>query len=147
MRGISLLVALIAAAVAFPCSAQMKAPAVALPKTAVDSSEPEPCEPGANLPGVQCMAQLRKAQDQKLNVAYRVALRLLPEADAWDNRKNREHLVKAQRAWLQFRLEHCTVVGWQEGGSNMSATFASQQCEWALTEERIAFLGSVGANP
>ena len=146
MRGISLIVALIAVVNAFPCSAQTKSPAVALPKTAVASSGAEPCEPGPNLPGVQCMAELQKGQDRKLNEAYRVALRILPESDAQDNRRNREHLVKAQRAWLQFRLEHCIVVGWQEGGSNMSATFASQQCEWALTEGRIAFLTSIGAN-
>jgi uncharacterized protein YecT (DUF1311 family) len=92
------------------------------------------------------MAELQKGQDRKLNEAYRAALRVLPESDKWDNRRNREHLVKAQRAWLQFRLEHCTVVGWREGGSNMSATFASQRCETALTEERITFLKSVSAN-
>lgn len=145
MRGTSLNLALIALVVAFPCLAKT-APAVALPKTSVQSSEPEPCEPGTNLPGVQCMAKLQKGQDRKLNEVYRSALLVLPESDTSDNRRNRVHLVNAQRAWLQFRREHCIVVGWQEGGSNMSATFASQQCEWALTEERIMFLSSIVAN-
>lgn len=124
-------------------SAQGLQRAVAVPKLAASSAEAGPCEPGSNLPGVQCMAELQKKQDRELNDVYRAALLVLPESDSWDNRRNREHLVKAQRAWLQFRLEHCTVVGWREGGSNMSATFASQQCQWKLTEERMEFLRSM----
>jgi uncharacterized protein YecT (DUF1311 family) len=137
--------ALIGLVVAFPSLAQTTPP-VTLPKAPLPSSEPEPCEPGANLPGVQCMARLQKGQDRKLNEAYRAALRVMPESDTGDSHRNREHLAKAQRAWLLYRREHCIVVGWEEGGSNMSATFASQQCEWALTEERIFFLNSLVEN-
>jgi uncharacterized protein YecT (DUF1311 family) len=92
------------------------------------------------------MAALQKVQDRELNVVYRAALQALPEQDSWDKRRNRENLVKAQRAWLQFRDTHCTVVGAQEGGSNISITFATQRCEWDMTDDRAKFLKSVEAN-
>lgn len=132
---------------ALAASAQTKEPkAAAIPKESTGGPGAEECEAGANLPGVQCMAQLQMKQDRSLNAVYRAAIRALPENDSWDNRRNRAQLVKAQRAWLQYRTKHCTVVGAQEGGSNMSITFASQLCESSLTEERIRFLESVAAN-
>jgi uncharacterized protein YecT (DUF1311 family) len=134
------------ALLALSAVAQPKLPKMmAMPKVP-SAGAAESCEPSPSLPGVQCMAEQQKIQDRELNAAYRAALHALPEQDSWDTRRNRENLVKAQRAWRRYRDTHCPVVGAQEGGSNMSITFAMQLCEWNLTDERIKFLKLVAEN-
>jgi uncharacterized protein YecT (DUF1311 family) len=147
MRANWFLFALIGIALTSTCVAQTKLPkAIATPKTGSSQANADDCEIGPYLPGVQCLAEMRKRQDAKLNVAYRAALAALPENNQWDSRRNQAQLLKAQTAWLKFRAEHCLVVGAQEGGSNMSITFHAQMCESSLTDERIMFLKTVGEN-
>jgi uncharacterized protein YecT (DUF1311 family) len=147
MRALAQYSAWLVTVLALSAVAQTKTPKVVATSKAMSGNvKVETCEPSASLPGVQCMAEQQKVQDRELNSVYRLALQALPEHDSWDSRRNREYLVKAQRAWLQFRSTHCTVAGAQEGGSNMSITFAMQQCEWDLTSERIKFLTSVAVN-
>ncbi len=142
-----LTISLIWITLASASAAQTKLPKMVNPAK-VDSSKDkeEECEVEPNLPGVQCFAKSRKAQDRRLNAAYKAALAVLPQNDPTDSRRNKAQLVKAERAWLKFREEHCPVVGAQEGGSNMSITFNSQLCESNLTDERIKFLKSVAEN-
>lgn len=147
MRAHRFLSALVGVVLAFTSVAQTKLPkAVATSKAGSSQANADDCEIGAHLPGVQCLAQVGMVQDAKLNDVYRAALAALPPNDQSDSRRNREQLVKAQRAWLKFRDEHCTVVGAQEGGSNMSVTFNAQMCESSLTDERIKFLKTIAEN-
>lgn len=126
--------------------AQTRLEAFAEPKLVPQQIGTDKCEIGTDLPGVQCFAQARKRQDMQLDAAYRRALAAQPANDPTDDRRNTGQLVKAQKAWLTYRQAHCTVVGSQEGGSNMSVTYNAQRCESDLTDARIQFLKSIAAN-
>jgi uncharacterized protein YecT (DUF1311 family) len=126
--------------------AQTRLEAVAEPKPMPLQTGGKECEIGTDLPGVQCFAQARKRQDTQLHVVYRRALAALPANDPRDDRRNRGQLMKAQKAWLAYRQAHCTVVGAQEGGGNLTITYNTQMCESKLTDERMMFLKSIAAN-
>jgi uncharacterized protein YecT (DUF1311 family) len=146
MRIFLSLLAAIAMGMASTSLAQSRLEAFAEPKLVPPQIAGEKCEMGSDLPGVQCFAEVRKKQDVQLHAAYRRALAALLANDPRDDRRNRGQLVKAQKAWLAYRQAHCTVVGAQEGGGNLSITYNTQRCESDLTDARIQFLKFITAN-
>ena len=106
-------------------------------------AEGDPCGGSSNIEQVQCLNIELKKQDQELNQVYKLAIATLPEKDETDNRKVRHQLVLAQRAWLNYRNEHCTFVGAQEGGNNLWVTHFSLICIQNETTERIKFLKGI----
>jgi uncharacterized protein YecT (DUF1311 family) len=101
------------------------------------------CGGKSHIEDVQCLATFLKKQDRELNQVYKRALAALPEKDNSDDRKARTQLVKSQRAWLKYRDENCTLIGGQEGGSNLWVTHFAALCEKNETAERIKFLKSI----
>ena len=83
------------------------------------------------------------ALDKDINAAYKHALTLLPELSGPDAAKGREQLKKSQRVWLQYKEEHCEVVGGQHGGSEDDMSLAAELCEVALQKERLQFLKGI----
>jgi len=140
------LLGVIAVVLASTGLAQTRLEAFAEPKPMSPQIGTDECEIGTHLPGVQCFAQARKRQDVQLHAAYRRALAALPASDPRDDRRNRGQLVKAQKAWLSYRQAHCTVVGAQEGGGNISITYYVQRCESDLTDARMKFLASIAGS-
>lgn len=80
----------------------------------------------------QCTAQEYQAADRRLNQVYQQLTRKLKVSQ-------RQRLVTAQRAWIQFRDQSCDYEqGVYEGGS--FAPVARGQCMTQMTRKRIADL-------
>jgi|GEM_PF-6158054 len=94
-------------------------------------------------PTLACAKAEYDALDKDINAAYKHALTLLPETSGAEAPKGREQLKKSQRVWLQYKEEHCEVVGGQHGGSEDDMSLAAELCEVALQKERLQFLKGI----
>ena len=84
--------------------------------------------------------------DKELNLIWKKALAKVPAAGKTDDlRKERAQFITAQKAWLQYRENHCAVMGGLQGGSNQWVTIFAQNCDIGMTQERIKFLKEVAA--
>lgn len=110
----------------------------------VGNAENDPCGGKSHIEDVQCLGKALEAQDQELNQVYKLALAALPEKSNSDIRKEKYQLVKSQRAWLKYRDENCTLIGGQEGGSNLWVSHFAALCVQHETAERIKFLKTIG---
>lgn len=115
-----------------------------VPVTSAFTLEDSGCGGEGHLADVQCLGRYLQWLDREMNTVYVKALAKLPVQDQTDDRRGREQLRKSQRAWLQYRREHCTLVGGLEGGSNLAVTAEAAMCEEREVKVRIKFLRSVG---
>jgi|EndMetStandDraft_4_1072995.scaffolds.fasta_scaffold14418_4 uncharacterized protein YecT (DUF1311 family) len=104
------------------------------------------CDDGGTLGQVQCLTAFNRQLDAEMNVIYQKALARLPDRDEQDSRKQREQLRRSQRAWVPYMRENCTLIGGQEGGSNLWVSYFAAMCEERELRQRIQFLeGIAGA--
>jgi uncharacterized protein YecT (DUF1311 family) len=91
---------------------------------------------GVNADMHACIASESKAQDTRLNAAYRELRASLPVP-------RQAALQAAQRDWLRFRDSNCSYVNDPQGGSN--ARLGAGLCVLRMTTERADELRSLQA--
>lgn len=110
-------------------------------ESAVVAQTPNCNEPQTTIEMNQCSAQEADAADQKLNQVYQ---QLTAKLDP----KQRERMVSAQLAWIEFRDKTCEYERGQfEGGTIATSTY--YYCIARVTEQRVSdletYLGTLQA--
>jgi uncharacterized protein YecT (DUF1311 family) len=101
-------------------------------ESAVVAQTPNCNEPQTTIEMNQCSAQEADAADQKLNQVYQ---QLTAKLDP----KQRERMVSAQLAWIDFRDKTCEYERGQfEGGTITTSTY--YYCIARITEQRVSDL-------
>jgi len=108
--------------------------------------EPNCAEPITQSDMTRCEIRRFEAADRKMNQQWKVTLAAERNADrspAGDGRPTyADQLLKAQRAWLTYRDEHCRSDGYRmRGGSAEPMLVAS--CRAELTEGRTKQLAAL----
>ena len=94
----------------------------------------------------RCAVRAYETADAALNRQWKTTLATMRRFDATPERDGRpgyaDQLLKAQRAWLSYRDEHCRSAGYaMRGGSAEPMVVAS--CRARLTEERTRQLAQL----
>ena len=82
---------------------------------------------------VACITEEYRRFDARLNAAYRIALRQRPD--------RRDALVRAERAWLNYRTANCDYYLDPDGGT--LARVAANDCVLRMTAERTLELEAI----
>jgi uncharacterized protein YecT (DUF1311 family) len=86
---------------------------------------------------IECATTHYMSADDQLNVVYTLVRKRLQEMHL---RAEEENLVKAQRAWIQFRDAHCRWAGeYSEPGSGLKS-FRAIACMEVETVRRTYYL-------
>lgn len=97
------------------------------------------CAGATTIEFAQCLSRQLNALQKKLAGVYEGVLQRTPEHSAFDDRKTRAQLEKAQAAWENYTRANCAYVGAIEGGSNAWVTVFEVQCLIQETKARIQF--------
>jgi uncharacterized protein YecT (DUF1311 family) len=104
------------------------------PVGAGDQGAPEKSCDGSTYEMVECLKAKAAQWDDRMNMAYRQALR-----DAMP--KQREQLRAAQRSWVQYRDANCLYYDLGEG---TIARIDAGECMRSMTEARARELEGLG---
>ncbi len=100
--------------------------------------------PHAPIEQMICNGRELERLDKELNRIWEKALAATPkDGSTADNRKERQQLMKSQKAWNRFREEDCAFSGGLEGGTNQWVTIFAQMCEQEMYKDRIRFLKQI----
>ncbi|WP_082605608.1 lysozyme inhibitor LprI family protein [Curvibacter sp. PAE-UM] len=86
---------------------------------------------------VQCASEFYKLADDQLNVVYSAARKQLKSHGQLHEEQN---LVRAQRAWIQFRDAHCTYAGEKMAQGTGLNSFHAIACMEVETIRRTYYL-------
>ena len=98
-------------------------------------------DPQAQLEMNMCAYRDFERADAAMNVQWRTVVVAMREADRGVDRKNDQQplhydtLLAAQRAWLTFRDQHCTLASFEARGGSMQPMLVSG-CKVELTRAR-----------
>jgi uncharacterized protein YecT (DUF1311 family) len=95
----------------------------------------DPCHSGGALGQGECANQRFRVADKKLNELYKKLMNALPP-DGKDSFA-RASLVRAQKAWIQFKESNCDFYGEVNGGVQMWKSTYTMFCRADVTERRV----------
>jgi uncharacterized protein YecT (DUF1311 family) len=97
---------------------------------ALAGAQPLPNESSCDLPTERetnlCIENQAKAWDRTLNLEYKAALKRVTD-------DQRPLLIKAQRAWIEYRDDSCTI---QAAHGGTVAAYLQEHCILAMTRDR-----------
>lgn len=97
------------------------------PSSARFGDEYKRCSQGSTMEIVECIDELYRRWDVRLNGAYKKLMARIPNA------KVREALRKAQRLWIQYRQANCE---WYAMGEGSISRIEASECMRSMTAER-----------